>query len=332
VLQSNFGVIYNLSDPNGIRNANGTFYRPGQPLPAGGEVPLGEPVPNEIAHPSITNTPYSDQISLGYSTQVTSWLGVNADITHIEYRDIPYRFRFNGFLDNNGNAINQRRFASAGFTGNLRMWIGDGEADYDGVNLGFRARMSERFEMQGFYTLSRVEGNVLAGADEFRLTNVQHQPDRAGQRDQSVDFRNPTCGACFGPLDTDARHKVTLSGLYRAPWGVNLSGVMRYRSALPYTVRAGVDLNGDRFASDLAPGVSHVNSARGESFSQLDLRVSKDFAFFGSTGLEVIAEVFNLFNDINPAGFTSNGEATTFAGDPLQGEQRLIQLGARFRF
>lgn len=341
-VMSNFGTIYSLTDSAGIRNPDGSFFRPGQPLPPGGEIPLEGALPANVAHPSITNTPYSDQISIGYSTELTNWLGVNVDLSHIEYRDIPYRFRYNGFLDNNGNPISSRRFASIGITNNNRMWIGDGEADYDGLNLGFRARMNERLEMQGFYTLSRVEGNVLAGADEFRLTNGNHQPDRTG--DLSVNFRDPKCDQCFGPLDTDARHKFTLSAVYRAPFGINVSGMFRYRSALPYSERDGRDLNGDRQLSDLVAGVDHVNNLRGESFSQFDVRLSKDFPIRGTFGIELIAEAFNLFNETNPTAFngqrfTASGtpnpnfrQPTAYAGDPLQGEQRLLQLGARVRF
>jgi hypothetical protein len=79
---------------------------------------------------------------------------------------------------------------------------------------------------------------------------------------------------------------------------------------------------------------------RGHDFSQLDLRLSKLFNI-GPVGLEVIAEVFNLFNQTNPAGYTVVFDAagnptgikpTVFAGDPLQGEQRLAQLGLRIRF
>jgi len=227
-----------------------------------------------------------------------------------------------------GNPQAARRFPQYG---NFRIWYGEGEADYEGVNVGLRARIASRLEMQGFYTLSKAEGNVLAGADEFRLTNVGHQPDRARQRDQSVNFRNPKCGECFAPLDTDARHRVTLSTLYQAPFGVNVSGVLRYRSALPYTKRAGTDLNRDGFVSDLAPG-ARLNGERGASSEQIDLRLSKEFGLGGNFGIEVIGEVFNVLNEENPAGFISSGQPTTFAGDPLQGEQRLGQLGVRVRF
>ncbi|HXH92165.1 MAG TPA: hypothetical protein VNN25_11340, partial [Thermoanaerobaculia bacterium] len=78
-----------------------------------------------------------------------------------------------------------------------------------------------------------------------------------------------------------------------------------------------------------------------------DVRVSKDFKFFHNYGVEVIGEIFNLLNAKNPANFNGNcgvdasgkctfpagfGQATTFAGDPGQGEQRLAQLGVRITF
>jgi hypothetical protein len=220
----------------------------------------------------------------------------------------------------------------------FRMWYGKGFADYKGVNLGFRAR-GEKYELQGFYTYSESEGNILGGADEFRITSIDYQPDLRAVRDQSVNPYDPTCsGPCTGPLNTDATNRVTLSATYQLPVGFTVSGVFRYRSATPYTEWAGTDVNGDGYAFDLAPGVSHVNTRRGSSFSQLDLRVSKQFWFAKDIGLEILAEVFNVLNAKNPAGYVGNilasnyGQPTTYSGDPLQGEQRMLQLGARVQF
>jgi hypothetical protein len=131
---------------------------------------------------------------------------------------------------------------------------------------------------------------------------------------------------------------VTLAATYSLPRGFTFAGMFRYRSATPYNVYAGVDLNGDSFVVDLPPGVEHINTGRGASFSQLDLRLSKVFMFSSSVGLEALAEVFNVFNKTNPASFVGNrsasnfGQATSFSGDPLQGEQRLAQFGLRLRF
>ena len=226
------------------------------------------------------------------------------------------------------DSSDQRRFPQFS---NFRLWYGNGRASYDGVNLGVHMR-GEKFELQGFYTYSKAKGNVLAGADEFRITDAGSQADVGGsRRDVSVDPLDPLCNACFGPLYTDARHRVTIGGLYHLPWGVELSGMLRYHSAFPYTFFLTSDPNVDGFAYDLVPG-DHVNSRRGHAFSQLDLRVSKELTFGDRFGLELLAEVFNVLDAKNPAVPDRFGNYTTYAGDPLQGEQRLAQLGVRLRF
>src|SRR5581483_11369295 len=94
-VQSNYGPIYHLLDESGIKNPDGSFFQPGQPLPPAGNLPnAAVPAPNEVANRNLA-TPYSDQFSLGYSWQVNPWLGLNVDGSHINYKDIPYRFRAN---------------------------------------------------------------------------------------------------------------------------------------------------------------------------------------------------------------------------------------------
>jgi hypothetical protein len=213
--------------------------------------------------------------------------------------------------------------------------------------------MSNKLRVQGFYTLSRATGNVLLGADEFRLSHADAQPDLGGsgyggRKDVSVNPLDPNCSdVCKGDLFTDARHKVTFGATYSAPWGINLSGVFRYRSATPYLAYDGRDLNGDGYNIDLAPG-EHLMDKRGHSFEQTDIAISKDFLFTGSVGIEIIAQVFNIFNATNPAYYNGRrynvddngnpipnpdfGKPQAFAGDTHQGEQRLLQLAARVHF
>ena len=333
-VQSLFGPIYSFEDPNGIKNADGSFFQPGQKLPPNQlSGKLSDRTTRELASPTLA-TPYSDQISLGFSTEISNSLGLNFEAVHIKYQDIPFRFRANPYIP--GTKTREFGPAIGPAPNNFRLWYGKGHAQYEGANIGFHARLGTNFEAQGFYTLSKSTGNILAGADEFRVVDAGYQPDVI--RDTSVDPLNPNCSACNGPLDTDARNRVTLSGVYKAPFGINLSGILRYHSATPYTVYATnaagnkIDVNHDGYAQDLAPGHAHVNDARGASFSQADFRLSKEFRVAGRSGIEAIAEVFNLFNSKNPAGFNSRGVATLHAGDPLQSDQRVIQLGARVRF
>ena len=334
-VQSDYGVVYSFEDANGIKNPDGSFFSPGDPLPPNqGGVPIN-PF-REVASPTLA-TPYSDQISLGYSWQLTGNVGLTLDAVSVRYRDIPFRFRMNPGHDNNGDGnVSQSERIFPTLNPATRLWYGNGEADYEGVNIGMRSRMGN-FEMQGFYTWSTAEGNVLVGADEFRLWDGSIQPGIT--TNVLVDPFNPDAEAGFGPLYTDARHRVTMGGVYQAPWDINLSGIFRYRSGIPYTDHAGRDLNLDGYDMDLAPGVDHVQTKRMDAFSQLDLRAGKEFKFAGDMGVELIAELFNVLNEDNPAGFNGNrqsaryGQPTRFAGDPpLGGEQRLWQLGVRFRY
>jgi hypothetical protein len=331
-VQSNYGVVYSNNDPAGIKNPDGSFFHPGEPLPPNQLPGLSSFAPNEVASPNLA-TPYSRQSSLGYSWQVNDWLGLNFDAVDIAYRDIPFRFHPNVIDPTTGMS----RFPQFS---NFRLWVGNGKADYDGGNFSFRARATDKLEILGFYTYSKATGNVLAGADEFRLTDTGFEPSLRSVRDQSVDPLNPLCHACIGPLNTDARHRLTLSAVYQGPWGLNFDGIFRYHSATPLTIYSTNDPNGDGVHYDLLPGDS-VNSVRTHGFSQLDFRLSKTFNI-GNVGLELIAEVFNVFNEKNPSsytitGFDANGQPTgikptAYAGDPLQGEQRLAQLGVRIRF
>jgi hypothetical protein len=99
-------------------------------------------------------------------------------------------------------------------------------------------------------------------------------------------------------------------------------------------------------AKDLGP-CQTINCGRGTSKSELNLRVSKSFRLTGTARLEAIAEVFNLFNAINPSvlsgqrfiGTIANPvpnpdflRPTAYAGDFRQGEQRGGQIGFRCSF
>src|SRR5205814_3000411 len=160
-IQSTYGQSYSNHNGAGIRNPDGTFFQPGQALPPNqqrGGTSVNRP--NEVASPTLA-TPYSDQISLGYSWQVNPWLGLNVDGSHIEYKDIPFRFRGNPrdpSTANVGNcpAIGCRRFPAFG---SFRIWYGNGKAKYNGINFSGHARVGEKFELQGFYTLSHATGN-----------------------------------------------------------------------------------------------------------------------------------------------------------------------------
>lgn len=142
--------------------------------------------------------------------------------------------------------------------------------------------------------------------------------------------------------------RLVLSGVFRLPANFNLGATYIYGTGQPWNPIYGYDYNGDGKNSDRMPGVDR-NSADGPRFSQFNLRVSWTLGIKGGSGLEFIAEAFNLFNTVN-YDVTSVDTAEFFSGptllnpaipavaNPGFGQYRAtldpleIQLGVRWQF
>lgn len=324
-----FGSVYAVNDPNGIRNPDGSLFHIGDPLPPS-QTP-GATLPNDVLSPDW-KIPYTNQASVGFSHELGQSGAMDVDYIHVAVRDQYVRFKFNGVPTPGGTRM------LPNFGGGPRLYAPLGFSDYNGLNLSYRHRLTKGIQLQGSYTLSKVEGNLLPGSDEFRLGSPSICTHCA------LDFKlGPKDDPRMtGPLTTDARHRIVIAGTFDLPAEFRVSGFFRARSGQPYNAFLATDANGDGLRYDTTD--PHVNSRRGPSFSQLDVRVSKVFNI-KMVRLEGILEAFNLFNAKNPAGNRQGGNeingvigtpafgtANVFAGDAGQGEQRLAQLGFRIEF
>jgi len=273
----------------------------------------------------------------------------DVDYIHSRGRDLGWRIRLSQW--NPGTTF--RQFADLGLSpANFTIDISDGTSRYDGVNLGVRRRMSAGLSFSAWYSLSSAKSLTGNASDELNIDNIQNHLD-------------PYADVQFGPSGrSDARHRVSVSAVWQAPYGITVSPVFRYRSALPINLTHGLDLNANNNNNDITDtsfvfdGLNEdgtatfkengacetINCGRGASQSQFNLRVSKGFRLVGTARVEAIAEIFNLFNAKNPAGFIgrrflANGtpnpafmQPTEFAGDFQNPEQRVGQIGFRFTF
>jgi hypothetical protein len=204
------------------------------------------------------------------------------------------------------------------------------------------------------YTLAKATSIIGSSADETDANLVQ-------------DVLNPFGAVQDAPLTrSGARHRVAITGIVEAPFGIDVAPIFLYQSALPTHSFEGLDLNADGNNNDMtaaayrytglnADGTATfkdigpcetVNCSLRAPYSQLNLRVTKSFGLHaGSSRIEAIAEVFNLFNAKNPfiplttrrrgatgAPLTSFMQPTAFAGDFGQPEQRVGQVGFRLTF
>jgi hypothetical protein len=221
--------------------------------------------------------------------------------------------------------------------------------------VALRHRMSKNFALTASYTLAQAKSTIGVGVDQLNTANIQNPDDPFDAPVQN----GPT-------VDTDSRHRVSISATIMFPWGISVSPFFLYRSALPVALVDGRDINLDGDATEIptkayavdsfekTTGVTTykeigncttVNCGRGMAQTQLNIRVAKDFKLMGRSRMSVFGEVFNLLNSVNPGGFRarvivpSTGlpdpallQPTTYSGDFRRPEQRVGQLGFRFSF
>jgi outer membrane receptor protein involved in Fe transport len=218
------------------------------------------------------------------------------------------------------------------FTGfrSLYLQFNGGQTEYNAMKLALNKRMSHRYLLQANYTLGRARGDV----DNFRLANSFVPGLTALDGDRSYQW---------GPSDTDARHVFVLSGLYDAPVGIHVGGVLFARSGFPYTGVAGLDADGDGFSSATGsfsdrPASLSRNSFRYPATVTLDASVAYDLRLAGAQHVEIRLDAFNLANRKNVAtvnnviGLDPSNPPATFGTITAVRDQRQAQIAVRYRF
>ena len=284
--QSSFGQVYLNNNSAGIRNADGTLYQVGQPLPANQLTNVTLPLPSHAATP-IIKQPYTDQANFGFSKNLGTDFAVEVDGVYAEGKELGMRPALNRRI-NGGPRGASRASCPVRATRNFRVDLSEGHQPLQG-------RQPDPEEALG--RQAAVPGQLHPLRDD-----VVGQPAR-DRRVRRVRSDRP-CSMPFGdpenPTRTDYRHRVTRQRRLGAGLGA------QHRADLPLQVGPGVQHHdwhrrqSRRPVRDLPAGVETLNSGRGADFKQLDLRVSKKFKLGARAGVEVIAEGFNLTNADNP--------------------------------
>jgi hypothetical protein len=320
-LRLGYYVVDTSTNQSGIQNPDGSLFQYGQPLPPNQLGPSPLPLEDSVVDPRSINPRYQ-HFTIGFERQLSSKTVVGADFIWSRGDHTPF-----------ANSINRipavgvdRPFAADGYNFPIRVEDTSGQSRYKALNISMNHNYSRNLQLTAWYTYSTCGSfGVIAsdqGFDNFPI-NQNDPHNRQG----------------FGPCQFDPNHKFVISPIFSLPKGFQIASITRFTSGRAYNIKAGVDLNGDGVNNDLPAGVSHINSGTGANFFQADVRVSKIFHLPREYGqIEGIFEMYNIFNNRNPSQYdgnmqsTSFGQPASFAGDPLQPEQRLIQLGVRFNF
>jgi hypothetical protein len=217
-----------------------------------------------------------------------------------------------------------------------------GDSTYRNMTVQLTRRNFNGIGFDLAYTLGKSEDNAP-------ITSALSVQGDAGRTDPTSLDRD------LGPNVLDQRHVFTGSivamprfergGALGAVLNDNVFGIaIQMASGIPINLRSNRELNNDSTASDRPQGVSR-NSLSLPARKNVDARYSRRFRIQGDMAAEVIAEVKNLFNTIQPssvnATIATDLQGVPTAALPTSGsqltptggyEQRQFQLGFKFTF
>ena len=346
--KNNFGPRVGVAwDPanNGVMNihgAYGLFYDNMRTLQNFGELTWPQAKSITILNPSypdpfggrsresfLSNTPptitvgsngqinmYAHQVNVGINRMITRDLAVTADVTSV------YRYGDRDTVEVNlpDQTTRVRPYPQLV---RVNFWQPTADNFYKALLLKVEKRMSRRYQFLTSYTLSKAEDDNVIGtrADVYGYSKVR----RAGTADR--------------------RHRLVVSGIAQLPLESQVSIIGDFRSSLPFSPSSSAgDLNNDTLTGDLPAGVlpgsgcrdlnlDAINTFRRARnltavtevdcprFANVDIRFSKFFRIGPSLRAEFIAQLFNIFDQVNLATPTTNIGAgnDTVTGRPLFG-------------
>lgn len=195
-----------------------------------------------------------------------------------------------------------------------------GRSRYDALETVYKRQMTSRVSINAAYTLAR--GVSWGGDPGGRSSGIY------GGTFQNV-LQPWNAQENFGPDFSDERNHVTISGIVKVPWGIEVAPYLTYGSARPWTALAGQDVLGQGSRNGIeavvpvndptdylelatqtpaqdqacmAAGTCEFagqNTIRGDPFFELDSRVMKTITFKEKYNLDLLAQFFNLTNRAN---------------------------------
>ena len=308
--------------------------------------------------------PYLDSISLGAEHELWPGISASIDLVHGENRDVLLLADLNPFSAARGGRPNISILNGQQVNmGSILTWVNAGENDYDAVQLALKKRYAGSWGGQISLTLAESEGNNFGGAagtaDAFfqRRTETGYNFDTGQVIGQPLDLGLDDPRARDVPVNWHRDLNLVVSGQYRVPHtgrrdggGLIVSGVYRYMTGEPQTLFENtlrLD-NGNRAPlpagtydatqpSGIAQNDTRFNGRLGGAeepdFSRFDLSFRYDVPIAGDVEAQLVADVFNLFDEVNYDGLGGTvGGLGSFLTPQTAFNPREFQVGVRVEF
>jgi outer membrane receptor protein involved in Fe transport len=284
--------------------------------------------------------PLTEQFNIGYSWQMSKNSVIETEYVHTLSLHENRTININQKRPMGAVCCNMVRplhdaFVATGLPelNSVRVEESIGRSMYDGLNIGYRQRMSNHFSLNANYTLSWARGWGSGG------TSFRNYPRLAF---------DPFASYEFGPSPNDERHHITVSSVVELPWGMQVSPILIFGSARPYFLTSSdnlldsgggtqnavvVPLSNPRdflaFSGDPTGAqncfyythqctIAKYSPLRGDPFFQLDMRLAKNIKIGDKMNLQLMAQAFNLTNRANYGGnFNNDISSPAVFGTPL---------------
>ena len=219
------------------------------------------------------STPRALHASVGVERLIGTGLTVAADVVWKRFaRTFINGIDYNRFFSTTGPVIractpNERNDVLAECSnGSLFFDTTTGRARYAGLLMRVDKRFQRGARILGSYALGSFVGHNGTGTATSEASDGR-----------VFGFNNDDWSENYGPLPTDWRHVLNVSGLVVAPLDVNVSFNLSAYSRAPFTAYvAGMDFNGDGTLNDLLPGTRVNQFNRGLSRDDL-VRLVSDY-------------------------------------------------------
>jgi hypothetical protein len=306
----------------------------------------GGPAVQDAFFSPTTQTPYTDDLQLGYAVDLGNNMSFDATYFNRRTRDILEDYDLELYADPNGTYPGpidhpQSLFLGYdyfGYTENpgsnfVIGTLAGGKRDFNGLEFVFRKRFSNNWQLLSSYNWMDAKGN----------TNSDSNADFQGD----VDYLDPRAPNQYGTLPGLVRHLAKGAASYTFDFGLQLGGTFQWNSGtvasrtalssarnLPVRVTTGEAFEFAGYTNRwLAPNA--VGSITNPSWGRIDLRAQYNWRFADRMNAEVFMDLFNITNNqsaIRTQDLVAGSGGNAFGSEILWVEPRRAFLGARVRF
>ncbi len=279
-----------------------------------------------VFHPD-SQVPYSYQGSFGLQRQLGSTSVIEADYVYTGTRhdsgSVNANLTFDPATGTNYPFATVSRRAYPEY-GNISVLLTEGRSNYHALETAFTKRLSNHWQGSATYTLSQ-----LKDADLPAYSGLHRVP-----------FAVPKdLGGDYGPAVTDQRHRAVFNGIWQLPSSFQLSGLYFFGSGQRFATNVGTDRRNTGASSGRLNADGTIlprNNFIGNRLHRVDMRIQRGFRLGGTTRLDGVLEVFNLFNHENYGAYVTSTAALNYGAPSAVPNAsfypRTAQLGFRLVF